>query len=222
MKRICCSENIKETQGLIPEFSSGSSTHAVSQEITKQPASKTLKQVQGLSNWNNNAFTLIELLVVVLIIGILAAIALPQYQKAVEKARLSEALTRIPAIEKAMDLWALEHGYSDVSFFGKDAVGSDVNVESGLKEHDVYTGVASSNVFEYNGYCTTRGSSYTDGNVCYYSLYSLKRDYALWGERGERQNSWTHYCEYDEGSSSATAVCTQLYAQGWEQSDLFF
>ncbi len=52
-------------------------------------------------------FTLIELLVVVLIIGILAAIALPQYQKAVERARAAEAVTRISQLEKAIDLWKL-------------------------------------------------------------------------------------------------------------------
>ena len=46
-------------------------------------------------------FTLIELLVVVLIIGILAAMAMPQYFKAVERSRMAEAITIMDSIVKA-------------------------------------------------------------------------------------------------------------------------
>lgn len=50
---------------------------------------------------NNKGFTLIELLVVVLIIGILAAIALPQYMKAVEKSRAAEAISSLGQLATA-------------------------------------------------------------------------------------------------------------------------
>ncbi len=59
----------------------------------------------------NRAFTLIELLVVVLIIGILAAIAVPQYQLAVEKSRAAQVVSAISSIAQAQEVYYMATGH---------------------------------------------------------------------------------------------------------------
>ena len=76
---------------------------------------------------NKQAFTLIELLVVVLIIGILAAVAVPQYKKAVLKSRFTQLLVATKALRDAEHRYKLANGvYTpdrdalDIEFAGSD------------------------------------------------------------------------------------------------------
>ena len=65
---------------------------------------------------NKQAFTLIELLVVVLIIGILAAVALPQYTLAVNKARFANLRSMTQPYIKAAEAYRLANGRWPSSF----------------------------------------------------------------------------------------------------------
>ncbi|MBQ2313241.1 MAG: prepilin-type N-terminal cleavage/methylation domain-containing protein, partial [Elusimicrobiaceae bacterium] len=69
---------------------------------------------------NKKGFTLIELLVVVLIIGILAAIALPQYFKAVEKSKASEVLSIFGTIGGAQQRYFLQNDTYTTDFANLD------------------------------------------------------------------------------------------------------
>lgn len=77
-------------------------------------------------------FTLIELLVVVLIIGILAAVALPKYQVAVAKARAVEALVVLSQLEKARSLYYIANGEYPASL-------EDLDIEVPVSSNYRYT-----------------------------------------------------------------------------------
>ncbi len=62
---------------------------------------------------NYKGFTLIEMLVVVLIIGILAGVALPQYTNAVRKARVAEAKITLRTWADGIDRYLLKTGTSE-------------------------------------------------------------------------------------------------------------
>ena len=165
---------------------------------------------------NKQAFTLIELLVVVLIIGILAAVAIPQYTKAVEKARLAEALTTVDALKKAIDIYILEHGLQYVNFIGgysdQTTADLDIDVTGGLECDEERYVRCHSKYFGYMANCSSEG--------CYISARrNWKEDeiYDLVLQWFSDKNVYK-ICLY-EGEKSEQ-ICKSLSGLGWEAEEL--
>ena len=168
-------------------------------------------------------FTLIELLVVVLIIGILSAIALPQYQKTVEKSRSAEALMNIKALQQALDVYLLEQGYPssnrNVYFIGNNAENKDVldvDITGGM-DCSVAEGLECSNRdFAYyttcsNSSCQIGACRLRDGNnKCFASGYEL----ILY--KTKATDKWEKQCQYIEGETDY--ICKGLESQGFERT----
>jgi type IV pilus assembly protein PilA len=82
----------------------------------------TAKYLQHLNKKNGNkGFTLIELLVVIIIVGVLAAIALPSFLNQVGKSRGSEAKTNIGTINRAQQSFRLEQNTMATALTDLDA-----------------------------------------------------------------------------------------------------
>lgn len=157
-------------------------------------------------------FTLIELLVVVLIIGILAAIAVPQYQKAVERSRLAEALSMGNTIEKALAIYVLENGYpaNTTQLLGDNSsLSMEYPAAKSWGNKITYTNLASSRYFTYSAAC---GSNYcdwqatrrnTEGEIMYTLFTRIS-------------STKTKACSIFNNDTTGTQICALLQKEGYK------
>ncbi|MBR3603614.1 MAG: type II secretion system protein [Elusimicrobiaceae bacterium] len=114
---------------------------------------------------NKKGFTLIELLVVVLIIGILSAVALPQYQKAVAKTRFAEAMANLKTILSATEVCVL----ADDSIYreGCRLVDLDISVGTALVNDEIGRSETKYFVYEAEGGANAwPAAQYKEEDVC--------------------------------------------------------
>ena len=79
---------------------------------------------------NKGGFTLVEIMIVVAIIGLLAAIAIPNFMRARETAQKNACLANLKQIDGAITLWALDEGQgSSAEVTMDDLVGDYIKVE---------------------------------------------------------------------------------------------
>ena len=130
-------------------------------------------------------FTLIELLVVVLIIGILASVALPQYTKAVNKAKAAEAWTVMKSIADAQEVYFMANGR-----YSSDDADLDIEIPE-MKNWDIGSGISGSEssfyvAFEGKGGLSNYKLSYhRDLNE---DSFFYPRRISCWGEQKNCKN----------------------------------
>ena len=143
----------------------------------------------------DSGFTLIELLVVVLIIGILAAIALPQYQKAVNKAQFTKLYTRVNAIRKAAQVYYLANNEYPTDIRDLDIDISEPGAQFGQTSVsvEIHTGIIYQNGDECAIVRPTRGEFWCHNNTAWLAYIS-------------DQNKWLCHPITDQGTDLCKSI----------------
>ena len=136
-------------------------------------------------------FTLIELLVVVLIVGILAAVAVPQYQKAVQRSQYANVKNLVKAIANAQEVYYLANGtYSD-DLSALDVEIPDNTVDVVYDETNEQDILKNKMTRSYQwGKCSSGSSGQT---LCRYRFPTFSVQYQIVGPHSEASYKETSY-----------------------------
>jgi len=159
---------------------------------------KELYPAQKPCGVTEGGFTLIELLVVVLIIGILAAVALPQYKKAVYKTKYNSLKTIVTSIANAEEVYYLSN-----NSYTTDPEALDVALPSPTRTTGT---IESRRIYYYYpwGYC------FISANVLALCAdYSINMRYGKYFDHITGSDAGKRNCEVDENDATAHKICKQ-------------
>ncbi len=158
-------------------------------------------------------FTLIELLVVVLIIGILAAVAVPQYRIAVVKSRVATFLPFVKTLKSAKEAY-----YLQANTYTRDIEILDINVPESCKQvhtHPGYYSCGNYFVLDNNPFSITL--SYCPGYSTDYETCHPKRDFSIVLTQNHIPTDHIFpepakiYCNVHHDSSFGKTICKKFF-----------
>ncbi len=167
---------------------------------------------------NKKGFTLIELLVVVLIIGILAAMAMPQYFKAVERSRMTEADQLLSSIAQAQQRKYLQINKYTADYRSMDVAPKGAQGSTFYTKGDPVTGggngfkvTLSADTGDYDGGIATAERVPAGTSTLQYN-YTLSRYYAsdkttCQGNDANGASLCADFCGVDITGSATTFTC---------------
>ena len=161
-------------------------------------------------------FTLIELLVVVLIIGILAAVAMPQYERAVMRSSYATLKSTTEALYQAVQVYYLANGQYPETLDQLDVEPSGCTLTPDKKRCVYSWGFCELGTYVSRVHCENT-KTLKNGYVHYWD--SVFKGIQCWALTTDTTDKYHKLCEAEGGTGRAYATCTSHGCHIYKLSD---